>query len=88
MNFQNHLACGELQWLPAAREPRRLRVLQGLLWITRDGDPDDHWLLPGDALTLNPGERALVQAEAAASFHVLVAVAPRPTSRKLLLKPL
>lgn len=76
MSFQANLILGELRWVPAHREPRRLRLLQGLAWITVDGDPDDHWLLAGEALTLPPGRRALVQAEAASSFQILAALAP------------
>ena len=34
------------------RRPVRLRVFGGRAWITRDGSPDDHWLLPGQTLTL------------------------------------
>lgn len=39
-----------------------LRVTQGTLWLTIDGDPDDHVLAAGDRLALPPAAHALVQA--------------------------
>jgi quercetin dioxygenase-like cupin family protein len=40
----------------------RLHVTQGLLWVTIDGEPDDHLLHAGDALALPTHTRALAQA--------------------------
>ncbi|ACB32388.1 hypothetical protein Lcho_0113 [Leptothrix cholodnii SP-6] len=39
-----------------------LQVQDGPLWLTRDGDPDDHVLQPGDHLHLRAGERVTVGA--------------------------
>jgi quercetin dioxygenase-like cupin family protein len=39
-----------------------LRVTQGTLWLTIDGEPDDRLLGPGDGLALPAHARALVQA--------------------------
>jgi hypothetical protein len=39
-----------------------LRVTQGLLWVTIDGEPDDRLLHAGDALALPAHTRALAQA--------------------------
>ncbi|WP_343636447.1 DUF2917 domain-containing protein [Roseateles sp.] len=39
------------------RRPVRLRVFGGRAWITRDGHPDDHWLLPGQTLDLPASPR-------------------------------
>jgi Protein of unknown function (DUF2917) len=39
-----------------------LRVAQGTLWLTIDGEPDDRVLAPGDRLALPARARALVQA--------------------------
>lgn len=44
------------------RGPARLRVARGLVWLTVDGDPDDHMLQPGDRFELGRGDEALVQA--------------------------
>lgn len=33
--------------------PLRLRVLHGRLWLTRSGDPADHFIAAGDDLLLN-----------------------------------
>lgn len=40
----------------------RLRVLRGLLWLTVDGEPEDHMLERGDHFTLPRGSKALAQA--------------------------
>ncbi len=47
-----------------ALPPRRLKVLcvAGELWVTRDGDRRDYILGPGEALTLERGDRGAVQA--------------------------
>lgn len=39
-----------------------LRVTQGTLWLTIDGEPDDRVLGPGDRLALPAHAHALVQA--------------------------
>jgi hypothetical protein len=39
-----------------------LRVAQGTLWLTVDGDPDDRVLAAGDRFALPARARALVQA--------------------------
>lgn len=39
-----------------------LRVTQGTLWLTIDGEPDDLILSPGDRLALPAHAHALVQA--------------------------
>jgi hypothetical protein len=33
-----------------------LRVTAGQVWLTRDGDPDDHVLMAGEWLRLRPGD--------------------------------
>ncbi|HSW26581.1 MAG TPA: DUF2917 domain-containing protein [Burkholderiaceae bacterium] len=49
----------------------RLRVLRGLLWLTVDGEPDDHMLERGADFTLPRGRKALVQAlDAQASLQL------------------
>lgn len=40
----------------------RLRVLHGLLWLTVDGEPEDHMLERGADFSLPCGRKALVQA--------------------------
>jgi hypothetical protein len=39
-----------------------LRVTQGLLWLTIDGEPDDRLLSAGDRIALPADAQALVQA--------------------------
>ncbi|HEY9068523.1 MAG TPA: DUF2917 domain-containing protein [Burkholderiaceae bacterium] len=43
--------------------PMRLRVLAGLVWITRARDLGDHFLHAGDSFALHPRSRTLIQAE-------------------------
>lgn len=42
-------------WRRQAPVAGELCVLAGQVWFTRDGDPDDHVLLPGDVLPLRAG---------------------------------
>jgi hypothetical protein len=42
--------------------PAQLCVTHGTLWLTVDGEPDDHVLARGECATLAPGAHALVQA--------------------------
>ncbi len=37
-------------------------VLEGLAWVTQDGDPRDIFLAPGESFTLDCPEMTLVQA--------------------------
>lgn len=53
----------------------RLHIARGLLWLTVDGQPDDHWLGAGEHFTLGRGARAWVQAMRAPA-SVVVAEAP------------
>ena len=48
----------------------RLRVLAGLVWVTRERDLGDHFLHAGDSLALHPRSRTLVQAEREARLIV------------------
>ena len=56
------LDCGRL-----LRWPRqagvRLHVLAGTAWVTQAHDLQDHFLQPGQTLTLRPGARAIIGAE-------------------------
>lgn len=68
---------GHMLWLPAASLTRingraRLRVTRGLVWLTIDGQPDDHLLSAGDRFTLRRGDHALLQAlDATAGVEVV-----------------
>ena len=59
-----------------------LHVMQGRLWLTQSGEGIDHFLGPGNAITLGAG-RVVVEAEGnEASRYQLVApegTQPRPT---------
>lgn len=70
-------------WLPAARisrlnGPARLRVTRGLVWLTVDGQLDDHLLSAGERFSLQRGDRAMLQAlDATAGVEI---VEPAPAS--------
>ncbi|MFJ2991970.1 DUF2917 domain-containing protein [Pandoraea sp. NPDC087047] len=42
---------------PAAESPQSLQVLQGLLWLTVEGEPTDHWLRAGESFEIRGGQR-------------------------------
>ncbi|MBB3194770.1 hypothetical protein FHS28_002166 [Roseateles terrae] len=50
-------ASRRLRW----RGPLQLTAVTGPVWITREGWPQDHWLAPGERLTLlpDPGRQGL-----------------------------
>ena len=52
----------------------RLRVLAGLVWVTRERDLGDHFLHAGDSFALQPRSRTLIQAEREARLIVEPAV--------------
>ena len=42
---------------PAAERPQSLQVLQGLLWLTVEGEHADHWLRAGESFEIRGGQR-------------------------------
>jgi len=46
------LSDGELLTLPGDRRGTRLESLDGGLWVTQSGDPQDHWLPPGETFVV------------------------------------
>ena len=56
------LECGGLLRWPR-QSGVRLHVLAGTAWVTQAHDPQDHFLQPGQTLTLRPGARAIIGAE-------------------------
>lgn len=59
----------------------RLRVLAGLVWVTRERDLGDHFLHAGDCFALHPRSRTLIQAERDARLIVEPVVDDRPGPR-------
>lgn len=67
---------GAVLALPKADVPRRLRLVEGRLWLTEDARSDqepseDRWLEPGQSLRLEPGRRVLAEGWPMASFELL-----------------
>ncbi len=62
-----------LRW--QQHEAVRLRVAAGRVWITRCGDPDDHFLDAGQHMLLAPRAQVLVGAERAGA-RILIETAP------------
>jgi hypothetical protein len=48
----------------------QLRVEQGIVWVTRAGDLDDHFLGAGDVMLLERGAAALVGVDAPARLRI------------------
>lgn len=69
--FTTRLQPGQAIMLAAAREPRRLVVTSGRLWLTVSGGTDDHWLCTGEGLTLAAGQEVVVEAWPEAAFQLL-----------------
>lgn len=51
--------------LTLSRSPHWLLVLEGRVWLTSSGDPDDHFLHAGQRLRLAGRQHVVVQAEGA-----------------------
>jgi hypothetical protein len=62
LSHRLELATDQLATVPRRRTHQRVRVACGSVWLTVDGEPDDHVLSRGDEWVLPPGKRALVQA--------------------------
>lgn len=76
-------------WLPAGRISRlngraRLHVTRGLIWLTVDGQLDDHLLGVGERFTLHRGDHAMLQALDATAGLEIVEPAPAGWPRRLL----
>lgn len=62
--------------LVAAR-PLTITTQAGILWVTIDERPGDHWLKPGETISLATGESAWVGAGADRAVWVLAAEAAK-----------
>jgi hypothetical protein len=58
--IERPLARNQLLALPDA--DATLTCMEGELWLTREGDGEDHILDPGGSFTVHRGDRAVVQA--------------------------
>ena len=54
------LADGELFTMSGDRRGIRLASLGGGLWITQSGDPEDHWLQPGQSFVVSRKGKVVV----------------------------
>jgi hypothetical protein len=59
----------------------RLRVLAGVVWVTRERDLGDHFLHAGDSFALHARSRTLIQAERVARLVVEPVAGDRPGPR-------
>ena len=59
----------------------RLRVLAGLVWVTRERDLGDHFLHAGDSFALHARSRTLIQEERVARLVVEPVAGDRPGPR-------
>jgi quercetin dioxygenase-like cupin family protein len=59
------LAPGAVLSLRIARPGVQLSVTQGRLWVTLQGEPDDHFITAGHTLALPRGARLLLECDSA-----------------------
>ena len=64
------LAQGETFALGRALPGRRVRVIDGTLWLTQSGDGRDHILLPGDVFRVERPGRVVLLALRASTFKL------------------
>ncbi len=68
---RRQLAKDEMLALPAI--DATLVCLEGELWLTRDGDPEDYILGAGNSLHLRRGDQAMVQALRSSRLRLIAA---------------
>jgi hypothetical protein len=70
------LGQGQALSLPIGPGARELRVLEGRVWLTRNGRTDrpaqDVWLGAGEAIILGSGEQVVLESWPSARFQLLV----------------
>ena len=73
------LARGVAVTLPAASNARRLRVIQGKLWLTLTSPvaSSDEWLATDEVFDLTPGQTAVIEAWPCARFEMLAPLQAR-----------
>jgi hypothetical protein len=64
------LEMGEVISVRLSDRPFRVACVTGLLWVTVDGDVEDHVLLPGEARTFRGHGTAVIQALRTATARV------------------
>jgi hypothetical protein len=60
-----------------------LRVVSGRVWVTFEGQPEDHWLHAGRSLTLLPGRMVVVESDPGNSRITLSGQSQRGTTNLL-----
>jgi len=58
--------------------PHTLRVCQGLLWLTLEGELDDKWLRAGDSVTLPANSTIWINSPEADSRFALASTPTKP----------
>lgn len=80
------LSQGEALKLPIGPGPRELKVLEGRVWLTRDGRLNrpalDVWLEAGDSLAVPSGAELVLEAWPQARFQLLVPPLACPDVRR------
>lgn len=68
-----HLDRHDVTRVRAAASGKEIICEQGILWITRAGDPKDHVLMPGEHLVINQGGRVVIEAMREARVQIVSA---------------
>lgn len=61
----------------SSHRPQTLRVLRGQIWMTVEGEADDHWLAAGDAIELTSFSTIWVSGACDGSRFSLASVSAR-----------
>jgi hypothetical protein len=65
-----------LRWRQA--RALELRVLEGRVWVTRQDDPDDHFLGSGETIRLDRSQKVIIGADGPARVRLSAPLARRP----------
>jgi len=60
---QSHTLSGGSVLSGVTEQPLVLKVVSGRVWVTFEGQPEDHWLHAGRSLALLPGRMVVVEAD-------------------------
>jgi hypothetical protein len=63
------LCAGEIERLEGVRPGDAILCTNGVLWVTQEGDPDDHLLVSGDEFVAHHLGLVLVQALGGSACH-------------------
>ncbi|AMP14333.1 DUF2917 domain-containing protein [Collimonas pratensis] len=85
---QSHTLSGGSVLSGVTEQQLILKVVSGRIWVTFEGQPEDHWLHAGRALTLLPGRMVVVESDPGNSRISLSGLPQRHRGRPSILRAL